>query len=195
MTAEPDFVHGAWARRSVAIDGGPPFETQRVVWIQAGTCYADVRVPFHRSAGERCFSGRSGWDVDGYRWGHRVDLEAGASADDVGDLSWEGDALIERGTFPTGAGEVAYVEQWVRLPGWRGPFLALEGDNACLVRTGDHAITVEDRRPSGGPFVAAYRRLQSGEWVIVAAIGAGDCLPTPARPPDDWVVVHRGGCP
>jgi hypothetical protein len=55
-------VHGAWMRRSAAIDDGPAFETQFVIWLQAGSCYADVRVPLHPAADERCFAGRSGWE-------------------------------------------------------------------------------------------------------------------------------------
>ena len=195
MNGEPDCVQGAWTRQSVAIDGGEPFETQRVVWIQAGVCYADVRVPFHPAATERCFTGRSGWDIDGYRWTHRVDLEVLSPAgDDLGDLSWEDDTLIERGQFPTETGVVSYEERWVRLPDWRGPFLALEGDSTCMVRSGGHAITVADRRADGGAFVAIYRRLCDGEWPPVLTIGPADDLPSPADPPDSWHVVHRGVC-
>jgi hypothetical protein len=194
MKVVPDFVHGAWTRRWVVIDGGPRFETQHVVWVQSGTCYADLRVPFDAAAAERCFTGRSGWDVDGYRWAHHLDLERGVPADDVGQLEWDGDLLVERGRFPTEDGLVPYEEGWARLPGWDGTFLALEADTACLVRCGDHAITVEDRRWNGGSFAAAYRRLQHGAWVTVATIGDGERLSTPAQLPRRWRVVHRGDC-
>jgi hypothetical protein len=196
VIGEPDLVHGAWTRRSVAIDRGPHFETQFVVWIQAGACYADVRIPFHPHADARCFSGRSGWDADGYRWTHRVDLEDDApSADDFGTLTWEADALVERGVFPTRDGDVGYEEVWIRMPGSRGRFLALEGPAACLVRVGDHAITVRDRRPAGGTFDAVYRRFDDGTWATVAVIGSDRCLPSPADPPSEWSVVHTGVCP
>ena len=195
MNAEPDVVHGAWTRQAVAVDGGPLFETQHVVWIQTGTCYADVRVPFHVAAEQRCFTGRSGWDSDAYRWTHHFDLEIGApTADDVGELTWDGDTLIERGMFPTARTTVAYEERWVRLPEWRGPFLALEGDAACMVRSGAHVITVVDQRPTGGGFAAAYRRLRDGAWATVLTIGRAECLPSPDDAPEGWRIVHRGTC-
>jgi hypothetical protein len=195
VSVEPDLVHGAWTRQSVAIGGGPPFETQHVVWIQSGTCYADVRIPFHPGADERCFTGRSGWDGDAYRWTHRFDLEIGApSADDVGELTWNGDTLVERGMFPTADGAVAYEERWVRLPESRGPFLALEGDATCMVRSGSHVITVADQRPTGGEFAAAYRRLRDGAWATVLTIGPADRLPSPDDAPEGWQIVHRGRC-
>jgi hypothetical protein len=195
MTREPDLVHGAWTRRSVAMDHGPHFETQLVVWLQAGACYADVRVPFHPDADTRCFTGRSGWDLDGFRWTHRVDLEEGApAADDFGTLDWEGDSLVERGMFPTADGEISYEEIWVQMPGSRGPFLALEGPGSCLVQVGDHAITVQDRRPDGGTFDAVYRHFDDGAWTSIAVIGSDCDLPTPADAPSDWCVVHSGVC-
>ncbi len=195
MTAACDVVHGAWGRRWAAIDGGPRFETQHVVWVQCGTCYADLRVPFHPAAGERCFSGRSGWDADGYRWEHHLDLEEGGPpGDDIGDLEWDGEVLVERGLFPTPDGLVPYEEGWAPLPCGRGAFVALEGDGACLVRSGAHAITVEDHRWRGGPFAAAYRRFAAGAWATVATVGPGEHLPTPACPPREWRVVHRGEC-
>ena len=192
-------MHGAWRRRSVSIDGGPHFETQHVVWIQAGTCYADLRVPFATGAVERCFSGRSGWDGDGeaYRWHHRLDLEGtpGApspAADDVGDLRAEGGAVIERGRFPTPSGAVSYEEVWERLPGDDGPFVALEAPDACLVRVGRHAATVVDGRRSGLAFSACYRVHADGRWHAVAVIGDGAGLPGPDDAPRKWTVVSRG---
>jgi hypothetical protein len=82
----------------MAIDGGEAFETQHVYWLQAGPCYADLRVPFHPAATARCFAGRAGWDDGCFRWAHRLDLEA-ANPEDVGELAWEDGRLIERGWF------------------------------------------------------------------------------------------------
>jgi len=193
MTA-PDLLHGAWTRRSVSIDGGPAFETQSVVWLQAGTRYADLRVPFHPDADQRCFTGRSGWDGDCYRWTHQLDLEGSdsAAADDTGDLTWEDGAVVERGMFPTGDGEVPYEEVWVRLPDADGPWQVLEAPKACLVRVGRHSITVVDRRPGGGEFAACYRMLARGGWRTALAIGDATRLPAPGDAPRDWRVVHAG---
>ena len=189
--AMPDLVHGAWARRAATVGGSEPFETQHVVWLQAGACYADVRVPFHPAAEQRCFTGRSGWDADGYRWTHAIDLDP-VNGDDVGSLCWEHGELVERGMFPTVDGDVEYVEWWVRLDGANGPFLAAEGPNGCLLRVGDHAISVVDDRGDGGAFAACYLTLAGGRWRPQASIGRCDKLPSPDRPPSEWRLVHTG---
>jgi hypothetical protein len=189
-------THGAWMRRSVIIDGGPSFETQLVVWLQAGTCYADVRVPLHPDADERCFAGRSGWDGEGYRWTHHFDLEPGSpAADDLGLLVWEDDTLIERGLFPTLDGSVRYEETWVRLDDSDGPYLAMESPQGAFVCVGGHAIGIADRRSDGGGFAAAYWRHRDDGWEIRAAIGDSEGLPHPdgihAGGPG-WLVVEQG---
>lgn len=187
----PDLVHGAWARRCLTVGAGERFETQHVVWIQAGACFADVRVPFHPDAAERAFAGRSGWAGSDYRWSHGIDLYP-ISGDDTGQLSWEDGLLVERGIFPSDHGEVAYVEWWERLDGADGPFVALEAPGACLVRAGGHAITVVDRRESGGDFAACYRVHDRGRWTVKASIGDGASLPSPDEAPRDWRVIHSG---
>jgi len=191
VTTAPDVVHGAWVRRSASVSGSEHFETQHVIWLQAATCYADIRVPFRDGVESRCFSGQSGWDADGYRWSRQLDL-APVGGDDVGTLTWEDGTLVERGMFPTPDGEVPYEEIWVRLPGGDGPYLAMVAGRACLVRVGDHAITVRDDRPVGGTFSAAYRVLEPAGWVLLHAIGTDAArLPDPGDLPD-WPLVHRG---
>jgi len=191
---QPDLVHGAWTRRSASVGGGPHFETQLVVWVQSGTRYADIRVPFHPGAGERCFAGRSGWDGDRYRWTHAFELHGFdvPPADEVADLTSERGALIERGTFPTDSGAVGYEEVWDRLPGADGTWQALESPYGCLVRVGDHAITVVDRRHEGGRFAACYRVRASTGWKIELAIGEASELPLPGGAAPGWRVVHTG---
>jgi hypothetical protein len=199
MSGAPDIVHGAWARQSASIGGGPRFETQLVVWLQAGTCYADIRTPLHPDAAERCFTGRSFWDGDSYRWTHHLDLDVGSpAADDFGDLRMEDGALIETGMFPTADGSVPYEEVWVPLARSTGPWLAMEAERGCLVRVGDHAITVLDERGTGGGFTACYRILGDDGWVVVATVGSdarADALPRPDDLPTDWRVIHTGNAP
>jgi hypothetical protein len=195
-------VRGAWTRQSVSIGDGPAFETQLVVWLQAETCYADLRVPLNeeQSAGERCFSGFSGWDGDLYRWTHRLDLETGSpAADDAGRLVREGDAIVERGMFPTFDGALPYQEIWVPIPGADRPFLGLERPNGSFVRVGDHAITIADQRRSGGTFSAAYyRKAGDQRWTVVASIGevtdlvGPDQLASGDPLPSSWVLVEQG---
>jgi hypothetical protein len=182
-------VQGAWTRQSVSINGSEPFELQRVYWLQTTSVYADLRVPFHPAGGTACFAGRSGWDGDRYRWSHPLDLigpddpssgdaspgSDGPNAlgrdafrDDIGELIWNGDRLIERGTLPGG---IAYEEIWVRLPGDPRDSEAVESPTACHVRVGNYAITIVDTRPDGGSFNACYRVRTTHGWEISAAIG------------------------
>jgi hypothetical protein len=196
MSGEPDLVQGAWTRRSASIDGGPHFETQLVVWLQAGTCYADLRIPLHPDADHRCFTGRSFWEGDAYRWTHHLDLETvngvpSPAIDDVGELTWVDDTLVERGMFPSQDGPIPYEEIWARLPEGDGSWKALEAPDGCLVRVGDHAITVVDHRGAGGDFAACYRTLGPDGWRVEAGIGAADALPCPDDA-IDWKVVHSG---
>ncbi|MGO9872499.1 MAG: hypothetical protein ACLPVY_01765 [Acidimicrobiia bacterium] len=190
----PELVHGAWARKSVSVGGGPHFETQRVVWLQSGTRYADIRLPFHPAADQRCFAGSSGWDGDRYRWTHRLDLAEVDSppADDIADLISENGVLVERGIFPSASGAVAYEEVWVRLAGAEGTWQAVDARDGCLVRVGDHAITVVDRRRDGGRFAASYRVRSSTGWKVELALGDATGLPLPGGTEPGWLVVHAG---
>jgi len=190
----PDLVHGAWGRQSVSIDNGPRFETQLVVWLQAGTRYADLRIPFHPAAEEGCFTGWSGWDGERYRWTRHLDLMGSElpSPDDVGDLTSENGVLVERGTFSTPSGPLPYEEVWVRLPGADGLWQVFESPTACLVRVGDHAITVVDGRPDGGSFAACYRIRGANGWMLQQSIGDAADLPAPGEPTPGWRTVHSG---
>ncbi|HEY2428720.1 MAG TPA: hypothetical protein VGI06_07310 [Acidimicrobiales bacterium] len=183
-------LHGAWTRRWVALDGGLPFETQTVIWLQAGPCYADVRVPFHPAGAERCFAGRSGWDGPQYRWTHHFDLEPGSpAADDIGSLRWNGDVLREEGVFPTAEGGRSYVEAWVPL-GADGPYAAAESPRGMFVRVGRHAIGVVG---TAGRLAAAYWREGDGGWGRELAIGDPRLVPSPQDgTPPGWTVVVEG---
>jgi hypothetical protein len=154
----------------VSIDRSEPFELQRVYWLQTESVYADLRVPFHPAGGTACFAGRSGWEGDRYRWSHLLELstpEPKDAPDDIGDLTWKGDRLIERGLL---AGGATYEEVWRRLPGDRGQPEVLEAAHACHVRVGNYAVTIVDTRP-GGSFNACYRVRTTHGWEISAAIG------------------------
>jgi hypothetical protein len=183
-------VQGAWTRESVTVAGSDAFETQLVYWLQAGPCYADIRVPFHPGAAFRCFAGRGGWRGDSFLWTHRLDLEE-SNPEDVGHLFWEQGRLVERGWF----GNLAYEEVWRRIDDEKGPFVAAEGPNGCLVRVGDHAVTVIDRRGSSSreSFGACYRVLTLDGWETRVAIGDAAPLPSPAEIPTEWLPVELVG--
>lgn len=191
MSGPRPVVHGTWVRRSASASGSEPFETQHAVWVQSGTCYADIRVPFVTGADMACFAGRSGWEGptgDRYRWTHHVDL-ALCDGDDAADLTWQDGTLVERGLLAGPGGMAPYVEVWVRAPGSDGAFLAMEAPSASLVVTGDHAATVVG---TGRSLVAAYRVRTAGDWRLALGLGDGAAeLPGPARLPD-WPIVHDG---
>jgi hypothetical protein len=174
-------VDGAWARKSVSIGGSEPFEMQRVCWLQAGSAFADLRVPFLPGAAFQCFAGRAGWDGDRFRWSHRLDLEAGGG-EDVGELAWDNGRLIERGWL----GDVRYEEVWERQGRDDGPSLAAEGPHACLVQAGRHSISVVDQRDRGGEFAACYRVLGAAGWHVRDGIGDTTSLPSPDAVPPAW---------
>jgi hypothetical protein len=165
----PALIQGGWWRESLTFGDTPPFECQSVVWLQAGNRYADLRVAFLPGAGDRCFAGRTKWDGDRLRWYHDIDLD-GQGSDDSGHLSWQGDALIERGLFDCPDGRVPYEEVWRRLPDAATSPLVVHRSHGCIVRTGKHAIVIEDARPMGGPFSARYQRLGPAGWASDFAI-------------------------
>jgi hypothetical protein len=161
-------VGGPWTRQSVSLAGGPFFEAQWVYWLQVGTTYADMRVPFVDSAPTSCFAGHSDWDGDRFRWTHELDLAPSPVTDaDIGDLFWDGDYLVERGLL----GQLGYEERWIRLPDGEGQSEAVMGPGSCRVQVGGHAITIIDTRTTGGSFNAWYQRRTPGGWQVHAVIG------------------------
>ena len=195
MMTTPASLHGVWFRQWATIDGGVRFETQSVVWLQAGPRYADIRVPFHPAGVARCFAGRSGWDGDQYRWTHELDLEGSDSpaGDDTGHLTFVDGGVIEHGLFPTVDGPLAYEEMWVPGRASDGPWAAFAAPDACLVRAGGHAITVGDFRRWGKGFAARYLVHDAGRWVTRLSIGDTGALPDPDTSlPPDWRLVGSG---
>ena len=120
MTLAPKFV-GAWKRRSIAIDGGAHGESARVLWLQAGDAFADLRIPDRparraptrspaspptrnpRSRGTTPSTGT----VDS-----RATTAASSNADD--------EEMIERGEFERDGCCHAYEEIWQRVDHRRG---------------------------------------------------------------------------
>jgi hypothetical protein len=213
----PERFRGAWQRVSLSLDGGPPCEPAVVIWVQADEAFADVRLPRDVADPDNApagFAGATSWDPPYLRWSHHLDLDVhpgygdrGPDADliddghgdgpvtsDVGLVAWDGDDLVERGTFPIAGRDVPYVEVWRRLPRSEAPIVALASDDGWsrLVRAGDHAITVVDERPAGGAFRACYRTRSPAGWRVELALGPGaadlpvprpDVLGVPARMP------------
>ncbi len=157
----PAVFVGAWERVSIALGDGAPHEPLSVVWVQGWSAYADLRLPLDRAADDEpieCFAGHTTWEDPLLRWGHDLDLAGGpAASTDVGSVEWDGDDLVERGTFAIDGADVPYVEVWRRLPGSTGRVVEVTDVGLMHVAVGAHELTVLDRRGQGLAFSAAYK--------------------------------------
>ncbi len=173
MTVPPAFV-GAWARQSIALGAAAPCEPATVIWVQGHSAYADLRVPIEEGEAVECFAGHTSWDPPYLHWGHDLDLAGGpAASTDRGAVEWVGADLVERGTFTIDGTDVPYVEVWRRLPESEGRVVETVEQGAIGVAVGSHELCVVDRRATGGPFAAEYRR--GGQVVLSFGSPAEAC--------------------
>lgn len=176
----PDEFVGAWRRASIAIGDGPPREPSDVVWLQARSGFADLRLPRGRGSEPLAFAGRTTWDAPALTWHHQVSLDP--PRNDVGAVEWSGDRLVERGAIVVDGDLTTYEEVWIRLSTARRPLVVATHDDdagrrdAMLVRVGDHALAM-GRTPHG--FAARHDRLLDGAWTTVARLGSGDLPAVP----------------
>jgi len=185
MTLARQFV-GAWERRSIAIDGGAPTEPARVLWLQAGDAFADLRIPQSPSDQPDAFAGVTTYDEPALTWHHTLDWNGGFAGYDCGVVEWRDDDLIERGEFERDGKGHAYEEVWHRVDdGAIG--LVLTATHAMVVRLGRHCLAMRDRRRAGGQFDVRHATVAGVEWSDVAVLGDGAELPRPPLvAPDDW---------
>jgi hypothetical protein len=187
----PDSFLGAWERTGVLVDGEPVAEPGRVVWVEAGRAYVDIRGP-GLFASDTTFAGVTRWLEPHLMWTHTIDAGDDAGAD-VGHISYDGDDLLEAGEYTDGR-VISYVERWSPLPASSGPILAAMTRGGIAVRAGDHASVVVDRRPSDGGIAARYDRWEGSAWHPEIEFGAAadlEQLPDPLSPhaalPDGWI--------
>jgi hypothetical protein len=176
----PVEMTGAWLRVSISLDGAAPGEESLVWWLQAPTRHCDLRVPLEPGSGVgvMCFAGTTSWADQSLTW--TPDLELDPSIDeDIGVITWDGDDMLEAGTFDDNGRIVSYVERWRRLPDGDGIQLALSSPGGRLVRTGPYALTIVDERPAGGSFAAVAWTLQDGGWTVDHSWPAGATAPAP----------------
>ncbi len=170
-----------------------------MLWVQAARCYGDLRVPLPGEPGPAfSFGGETVWDESRLSRGRELDLDpAPAGATDTGEVSWEGDDLVERGVIRGEDREVPYTEVWERLPGGIAPRLALRSvdGRGLIVRVDGHAVAIQDLRDDGARYRATYWALDGDAWTAELALGE------PFGPPPDaeaagWragdVVDHHG---
>ena len=197
----PERFRGAWQRVSLSIDDGPWHEPARVVWVQAGSAFADLRLPLRTARAQHdrvvhlapephpslSFAGTTSWTEPYLSWNHRLDLYNEAGSDDgstdVAAVGWDHDRLVAAGTFERCGQRVGYVEVWEPLPGSDGAATALVRADGLglLVQAGDHAVTVIDDRSRGGWYRACYRTGGAARgWPVALALGSGsEALPGP----------------
>ena len=186
----PERFRGAWKRVSLAVDGAAPTEHADVVWLQTERTYADLRVPrygYGDIVAPMSFAGTTTWADPFLRWNHALDLDDASPGDsDVGRVRWNGDDLVETGEFTEGGRTVPYTEVWRRVGGSDSDLEShWSPDGTCVVvRTGDHALTIADDRPTGGGYRACYRTRHDGRWSVELALGPG-ATDLPAPPPTE----------
>ncbi|MCW2856750.1 MAG: hypothetical protein JWR52_2365 [Marmoricola sp.] len=181
---------GGWVRGGIGFDGRPLVEDAVVWWLQAPLRHADLRVPVAPTGPVTGFAGVTTWDGSALTWTRHVDLEHFDGVD-VGTTTWDGEDLLESGTFVDLDGSTtAYVERWIRLPGSAEPLWALRRGTNRLVRAGDYAITVNDDRVGGGPFTATAWSRSGNGWQVHHTLPGVPLAPTPPSPDgtdDSWV--------
>jgi hypothetical protein len=180
-SALPSRFHGAWERSRLTVDGVAAADAGRAVWVQAGAVFVDVRGP-GGFASDTCFAGTTKWSEPYLTWAHMIDRAGDEDGEDTGHITFDGDDLIERGSFIAGATR-DYSERWTPLPGARAPVLAAVAETGLCVRVGDHAAAVIDDRDAGGGFAAAYWCRSGSEWRVELEVdGDVGLLPPPLEP-------------
>jgi hypothetical protein len=187
MTLAPQFV-GAWKRRSIAIDSGAHSEPARVLWLQAGDAFADLRMPGEAVGTIDAFAGITTYDEPALTWHHTLDWNGGFAGYDCGVVECCDERLVERGEFERDGEHHTYEEIWDRVD--RGPVgVVLTAAHAVVVRVGDHCLGMRDRRRAGGGFDVRHAEITAEEWHDVTVLGAGTELPRPAVwLPSQWDV-------
>jgi hypothetical protein len=179
---------------------------ERALWLQAGSAYADLRVPVVHDGEVVCFGGTTEWDGRRLTWRHLLDRTAWHGTD-VGLVSWRGGDLVETGVLTVDGRRRQYEEVWRRI-GVAGDdgmvVLAGEADDGrltgLLVAVGGHAVALADHRPAGH-FVAGSWRRRPGcraRWAAVDLVGgtAATALPAPPLgdpPPIGATLMDSGG--
>jgi hypothetical protein len=120
---------GLWRRTLLIESDGSRNDTADVRWLQGITAFVDLRLS-HQDG----FAGRLRQSGDVFTWGRFAGLQPEGSPDE-GQMSWDGDTLIEVGVHAD------YVEHWVRdeaptEPCWALSLFSAAGDEALLLRVG-----------------------------------------------------------
>lgn len=166
---------GLWRRTLLIEADGSRDAGTDVMWLQAGSAYVD----------SRGFGGELAQRGAVFTWRRDVELEPSGPNPDEGEMSWDGETLVETGVHDD------YVEHWVRDQGPATPrgglFLrAPDGGRAVLVRVGtifgwlgggDVVIdTVDGPRWAAFGFGSEGQQIQANgvRWVVERSEGTVD---------------------
>jgi hypothetical protein len=186
----PSFI-GAWRRTDLTV-GGLPKDDADVLWLQGAAWYADVRIPHQDHGGPvEAFAGTAHWADPHFTWAHDLDW-LGSFPEDVGHLAWDGDVLVETGSFDVDGEQQPYAERWVRDAGTdTGPRLVavtVGEPGIVAIRVGSEAIVVASGE---GTFAVRRDRIEAG-GVKAAFAREADRQPLPAFPfASTWAVGDR----
>jgi len=188
----PEQFFGAWRRRSIAFDGGEPTEPARVLWLQAGDSFADLRVPIASDAQVEAFAGTTACDPPRLTWTHTVDWHGAFAGFDCGEIAWRDGLMIERGECELDGRPSVYEEVWERIDDGQDRTVLLATDGV-MVRVGRYCIAMRDRRPDGGGFAVRSARLVGNDWIDVDVCGDALSLPVAYATTGDWHVAELSG--
>jgi hypothetical protein len=184
---------GIW-RRTLLIDGaGTRDDSSEVVWLQAGSCFVDLRRPAERPSfggiagvadltgaqrkwalGQQGFAGTLVDTVGTFAWQRSIDLQPPEQLPDAGRLRLEAGLLVETGLYAD------YTEHWrpetaKTSPAWAMRLLDEEGRPALLIRAGDHFGWARGRFPRDTAHTdffdceIAFGRITGASWRITAS--------------------------
>lgn len=159
-----DDLQGHWHRDWITAPGFEDHST-RVHWLQAGTLYADIRVPLARPdlSGYDClaevpqpdlarlmdaegFAGSITVQTGACTWARWINWHGVPEGTDIGAMSWDAEGhLIEDGV------EADYREQWSQVPGapLRAHQIRVDGQTGVLVENDEIFLMAMGPKPSG----------------------------------------------
>jgi hypothetical protein len=188
----PDEYIGVWHRESVQVEGQEPFEDSQVVWLQARSRYADVRValPDYQVEPES-FGGSITWSEPQLTFAHQIDL-TNRFPNDMGRLHFEGDVLVEEGSVEIGGRTIAYRERWQRQSSVDPDYVVFESrgrgglTEGLAVRVGDRGIIMQCVEG----FSSCYVDLSAPEPQRLWGVGAlpDGHIPQDAEPGDRYTI-------
>jgi hypothetical protein len=182
MTVDADLV-GAWTRWRLTVDGVRCRDPGRVLWLQTGDWYADIRLP--RPAGATAvgpeatfarpwaFAGTAAWNPPVMTWHHHFDSMLQPNIDS-NPLEREGDVLVESGDLKWAGLWVPFRQEWRRLSPREVPVDVKVSAGRMHLTIGVWRIVIDDDRPSG-PFRASREEFDGGAWRVTGTIVEPAC--------------------